>query len=127
MVSLRHWALLGVLPAVVSAQSANDSLESARVQRFIKDYQARSTPFLKAGNHLGVLSLLEELQAASQGSPSVRGTARQLVATFGSFIGEDAGIATALSRRTDVKLPFDSSGALPYEARDAADVVVERA
>jgi hypothetical protein len=109
-----------------------DSIDRERLAAFNREYKARSAPMAQAGNYLGMLLLLEELEAAAGPSPNVRSMSSQMVGTYDSFLGQDqaalASFAHAFFPNGPVKRPpVDSAPFTGYEAEDAVDAVAKLA
>ena len=71
-------------------QAYTDSVERARVGKFLTEYQQRARPFQQAGNYLGEMQLIRQLVAQYPGSNAVRDMSTQQLGTFASFLGDPA-------------------------------------
>ena len=77
-------------PNYAIQQAYRDSVERARVGRFIAEYQRRARPLQEVGNYLGEMQLVRQLATELGDSGSVRDMASQQVATYASFLGNTA-------------------------------------
>ena len=110
-----------------SAAEIADSIQRAAVGRFMHDFQTASTPMLKAGNYLGIVQLLARLQAQAPTNRDVQWTARQLVGTYASFVGQSQEALEAFAFETPAPVPFDSAALGRLAPEDAVDAVTRLA
>lgn len=104
-------------------QQANaDSIEQARVGKFMSEYQQRARPLQQSGNFLGELQLLRQMAAQYPGSNGIRDVSTQQIGTILSFLGDPAE-ALRLFDTIDEDAPSPSVDTMQLDQLGVADAV----
>ena len=117
-------------PGFAIQQAYRDSVERATIGRFFTQYQQRARPLQEAGNYLGEMQLLRQLAAENPGSNGVRDLTTQQIATFTSFLGDQAEAVRLFDSLADDEgpvAPFDTAQLAGLRVADAAETIVAAA
>jgi hypothetical protein len=111
-------------------QAYSDSVEQARVGKFLTEYQQKARPFQQAGNYLGEMQLIRQLVAQYPGSNAVRDMSTQQLGTFASFLGDPAEAVRLFDSLADDDTPppaIDTARLDRARVADAAEIIVAAA
>jgi len=122
-----HLVFLSVVLFGAASPAVPDSIDLARLSRFQASYFARSRPLIDDGNYLGVLQLLDSLQAEVGPSPRADDFARQMAGTFLSFVGQEQAALAAFRRAKPRPAAIDTAAFEGFTAAPALDAVVRLA
>jgi hypothetical protein len=111
-------------------QAYSDSVEQARVGKFLTEYQQRARPFQQAGNYLGEMQLIRQLVTQYPGSNAVRDMSTQQLGTLASFLGDPAEAARLFDSLGDDDTPppaIDTTRLDQARVADAVETIVAAA
>jgi hypothetical protein len=117
-------------PSYAIQQAYRDSVERATIGRFFTAYQQRARPLQEAGNYLGEMQLLRQLAAENPDSKGVRDLTTQQIATFTSFLGDQAEAIRLFDTLADDEGPvaaFDTTQLATLRVADAAETIIAAA